>query len=79
MELTTNRIYVTHNVQFAPHIFPFATRHVLPMPRQHDYSLPIMSWKPAASLPAMPSQPNSSLHTMSDDSIATPVPLADPP
>ncbi|KAK8996634.1 hypothetical protein V6N11_081900 [Hibiscus sabdariffa] len=68
LESTTNRIYVSHHVQFIPHIFPFATRHVLHVPRQSDVSLPIMSCQPDVLLPTMP-----------DDVIGTPVPLDNPP
>ncbi|KAK8517317.1 hypothetical protein V6N12_032511 [Hibiscus sabdariffa] len=78
LELTSNRIYVSHHVHFFPHIFSFATRQVLPVPRQPDVSLLIMSRQPATSLPTMPQQPVVSLPTMSDDVIATPVPLVDP-
>ncbi|KAK9033651.1 hypothetical protein V6N11_049837 [Hibiscus sabdariffa] len=76
LESTTNRIYVSHHV---PHIFPFATRHGLPMPQQPDVSLPIMSRQLATSLPTMPRQPDASLPIVPDDSIATPVPLVDLP
>ncbi|KAK9017216.1 hypothetical protein V6N11_079698 [Hibiscus sabdariffa] len=67
LELTTNRIYVSRNVWFVPHIFPFATRQVLLVPRQL-----------ATSLPTMPQKPNVSLPTMPDDVIVTPVLLTDP-
>ncbi|KAK9044764.1 hypothetical protein V6N11_058656 [Hibiscus sabdariffa] len=37
-----------------------------------------MSRQLTASLPTMPRQPDASLHIVHGDSIATPVPLADP-
>ncbi|KAK9032672.1 hypothetical protein V6N11_056930 [Hibiscus sabdariffa] len=79
LEPTTNKIYVSRHVQFVPHISPFATRHVLSVPRQQDVSFHIMSRQPASSLPTMPHQLYVSLPIMLDDVIVTLVPLADPP